>query len=307
MSQFTQFDALINALSELGRRVVTDWRTLIILRRATFALGQGERRWDQLPETRQDIHRLLNQLVRRSQLAPLPEAPYLYRVTLPYAQVLPVTEEEILLEVNPYAVISHASALTRHGLSLDVPNKLWVTTPLQPTNEMIPLDTVSEDWEGLELPIVRRPQFVQHVPIEWTVTKRSEGIFGVVTVRPHGIPYNITSIERTLLDGLIAPEKCGGVSNVLTSWRAAAESSRIDLQSMISLVERFGIKLLAQRAGYLLETLGYADPEIDLWAARAHRGGSSKLIAANEFSDRISERWKLSLNGPIHLIDGADS
>jgi hypothetical protein len=51
------------------------------------------------------------------------------------------------------------------------------------------------------------------------------------------------------------------------------------------------------RAGYVLEELcALSHPSFAEWQTHAARGGSRRLVAANEYAPTYSERWALSLN-----------
>ena len=51
-----------------------------------------------------------------------------YRFTAPFAQIYGTDDEDVLSEINPYAVISHYSALVFHGLTWDQPKLITATS-----------------------------------------------------------------------------------------------------------------------------------------------------------------------------------
>ena len=89
--------AIIEAVARESRRVISDWRALVLLRRATLALVPSERRWVQAPDTPEETHPLLRRMVARGELSPLVDAYHLYEVTVPYARGGHVGEDEILM------------------------------------------------------------------------------------------------------------------------------------------------------------------------------------------------------------------
>ena len=113
----TAAEALLTLLAEQDRRVVSPWRALILLRRATLALPASSRRWTALPATEADLAPLLRKMSARGQVKPLPHDEGLYHVTVPYAERVPFDEFEVLFEIHPYAVLSHLSALYFHNLT----------------------------------------------------------------------------------------------------------------------------------------------------------------------------------------------
>ena len=96
--------------------------------------------------------------------------------------------------------------------------------------------------------------------------------------QPRGYPVRITTPERTLLDGLLQPQLSGGFENVLRACVAARDT--LNLEALLHDVDRFGIGVLRQRVGYILEELGIHHPELYAWQAQAKRGGSSRLVAS---------------------------
>src|SRR3954451_25270674 len=144
--------AILEQLADEQRRVFASWRALIILRRATFSIPQQQRRWSRLPEQTLDIMPILRQMEARKEIARIPHIGQLYEVTVPYARTGSLDEYEILMELHPYCALSHASAMSFHGLTEDFEKRITVTAPLKPPPGLIPSGTAVEDWEGLSLP-----------------------------------------------------------------------------------------------------------------------------------------------------------
>ncbi len=297
----TESRAILSRLSHEQRRVLSDWRAFVLLRRATLSLSPVERRWSELPATIEDVRPLLRRMVRQGDLAPIRNAIQLYLVTVPYANSLPPHEYEVLEESNPYAAISHYSALVFHGLTLTFPKTLYATSPRHLLQDVLPVGTRTSDWEGHDSrPKMRFPADVLGRDVEWTRAVQTR-FFGDVEYEPYGYAVRIMSPERTLLDGLVSPQLCGGIATVLEAWGQAIRT--INLELLFHYVERFDMAVLRQRVGFVLESLGIHHPEIDAWQTQAQRGGSSVLVASEPYSSRFDERWSLSLNGPIELLD----
>lgn len=295
----TASSAILGALASTQRRVLADWRALVILRRATFATVKTDRRWSHLPRYPEDVTPYLRQMRRRGEIEPIPGLGRIYLVTVPYARFGPVSELEILFEVNPYAVLSHLSALVFHGLTNETPNSISAMSPARSSQDVIPLDTEPLDWEGVELPNVRMPTTLLKRPVSWTRV-RPERFFGFTTYQSAGFTMRVTTPERTLLDALQEPSLCGGVENVLRAWATSRDTLRLD--SVVQLVDRYDVAILRQRVGYILDELRLDHPELARWRAAAHRGGSSKLVGSAPFETVHSERWNLSLNGPVWVL-----
>jgi predicted transcriptional regulator of viral defense system len=277
---------------------------VVLLRRATFDLAPAERRWTQLPADPSDLSVLFRQMRQRGEIKPIRGLRHLYEVTVPYARTGFVEEEEILLEVHPYASLSHLSALVFHGLTDELPQGINAMIPADGTGDLLPLGTDARDWEGLPLVRGRTPERILGRPMAWHRVK-PERFFGWRVYQPRGYPVRVTTPERTLLDGLQAPELSGGIENVLRAWVLARDT--LDLETLIHYVDRFDVALLRQRAGFVLEELTLSHPRVDAWQGMARRGGSSKLAASAPYSPHYSERWNLSINAPIGALSGGRS
>lgn len=295
--------ALLKQLADERRRILSEWRALILLRRATFELGPSERRWSQLFQAPADLYPLLRQMRQRGELKSISGLSHIYEVTVPYARMGFIEEEEILMEAHPYAALSHLSAFAFHGLTGDLPKGITATVPTDGKGDLLPIGTEPRDWEGVPPVRGRMVERIFDRPITWRQVK-PERYFGLGVYQSHGYPVRVTTPERTLLDGLQAPELSGGMENVLRAWALARDT--LDPDVLVHYVDRFDIALLRQRAGFILEELDLPHARIIEWQDVARRGGSSKLLASAPYSPQYSERWNLSLNAPITVLhDGS--
>lgn len=295
----SQAQSIVMQLGEQNRVVLSPWRALILLRRATFALTESERRWNLLPTSQADISPILRQMRGRGDIAPIPEHPGLHRLTVPFARQMPVDEQELLFELFPYAVISHRSALIFHGLSLERPNGFTLTRPWGHQGDLLPPGTKTSDWDGIDLPNSSRTRTVLRQPVEWQ-TIQPDRFWGFAEYEPRGFPIRVTTLERTLIDGLMKPDLCGGIDAVLEAWLLSRDT--LDIEKLMAQVERYDVGILRQRAGFLLEQLGIAHPLLSEWKAGTQRGGSSKLVASAPFASTYDEHWNLSINAPLHSL-----
>lgn len=272
---------------------------MILLRRATFNLADTERRSNVLPNSPADIAPVLRQMRSRGDIEPLPQHHGLYRLSVPFARQLPVDEQELLFELCPYAVISHRSALIFHGLSVERPQGFTLTRPRGHRGDLIPLGTKTSDWDGLEMPNSSRTKSVLNQPVEWQ-TIQPDHFWGFAEYEPQGFPIRVTTPERTLIDGLMKPDLCGGIEIVLEAWSLARDT--MDIETLIAQVDRYDVGILRQQVGFILEQLGLTHPSLARWKARTQRGGSSKLVASAAFASTYDEDWNLSINAPLHSI-----
>lgn len=292
--------ALAEGLAAENRRVLSEWRAVVILRRATLALPPERRRWEYTPSSVYDVRPTLKRLVRKGDLEPISDLPHLYLVTLPYARSEAAEETEVLMELHPFATLSHHSAMAFHSMTDDLPKEIQATIPDHGSGGMLPPGTTPEDWEGLALARGRAATKVLGQPITWHRLSAVR-LFGAREYSPRGYPVRVTTPERTLLDGLLQPEWCGGFESVLKAWSGYRDL--IDLEEVVRYVELFDVAVLRQRAGFILEELGLSNPAVNKWPARAKRGGSSRLLGSAPFAPTFSERWKLSINAPTGALE----
>ncbi|ADO75975.1 uncharacterized protein STAUR_8220 [Stigmatella aurantiaca DW4/3-1] len=289
------------------RRVISDWRALLLLRRATQRIPADARRWESAPGRLEEIHAILKRLVQNGDLGPIKGLSRIYEAKSPFVQAGGVQEEEILMELHPYAALSHVTALVFHGMTEEFPKEIHALLPSGHTGGMLPPGTREGDWEGLWLGLSlvrgRMVDKIKETPIHWHALSRGTALIGTAEYRPNGYPVRVTTPERTLVDGLLHPEWCGGIGPVLDAWARTRDT--LDVNPLVELVEQFNVAILKQRVGFILEQLGMTHPLVDQWPAQAKRGGSSKLFGGAPFKPDFSERWKLSINVPIDVLQGA--
>lgn len=239
-------------------------------------------------------------MVNRGELRDLPGLPGMFEVTVPYATTGPLDEREVLLEANPFAVLSHFSALTFHGLTEQQPRALVATAARSPVVGLLPVGTTAEDRDALPTWADIRPDSVLRRPVRWA-TVTAERLFGAEEYDTFGAPLRVTDLERTLVDAVQQPGLCGGIGNVLRAWVLGAD--RIDLDHVVAMTERYDIAVLRQRVGFVLDRLDRSHPVVERWRAGAARGGSSRLVAAEPFAATFDERWNLSINAPTDAFE----
>lgn len=287
-------DTILSALSEDYRRVLSQWRTLLYMRRAAQFHEPGELRWQQIPRSTADSAPVIRRMQSTGTLESIPSAPGCYLVQGPFARQLPLRELEVLLELNPYTVVTHYSALEHHNLTLDQPK--IITAWSGGRASMIPLGSIEEEWEAIELPKAYWPSKVVSQRVNW-FRRKFELSFGVVQDFDGYIPIRITDRERTLIDSLQAPDYAGGIVNVLRAWRMGFDF--INLDRIVDYTERYNVGIIRNRVGFIAESLGLSHPRFDVWASESVRGGSSKLVSSAPFSSDYSKRWNISLNASI--------
>jgi predicted transcriptional regulator of viral defense system len=271
------------------RRVISTWRLLIECRRIATAEAAP------LPGEK-DVTKVLAELSAENHLRPVRGTDGdVCVIDVPYSEVVPVTEEHIIQEANPFGVFSHLTALVHHSLTDQLPKAIQVTDYRPPNKDRIPLGTAPEEWVDLPPPPVHRLRAVNDVPVKWFRTK-GQWDFGHEVGYNQGLPIYVTDHERTLLDVLRSPSEVGGAVTVFRAWRRA--KSLLNVDRLTGYVDRFGQPVLRQRVGYVLTELGLDHPRLTEWRRGLLRGGSLRLLASEPYASEYSAEWNLSLNAP---------
>ncbi|WP_406698220.1 hypothetical protein V5E97_05140 [Singulisphaera sp. Ch08] len=290
---------VLREFAEARRRVISDWRIHLTARRLAHTENKP------LPDEKKATD-IRQELVGRGDIASVEGVAGVYIVNVAYANLLEVSEEQIVQEANPWAVFGYLTAMTYHGLTDLVAKEIYPIASKNGGNtHRLPLGTMPDDWsEGTRLIAARRPERVGDVSVHWTQLTEEPG-FGVMIGYSSGIPIYVTDVERTLLDALRAPDKSGGIAKVLKAWRSAED---VDVGKLVSYADAYGNKVLRQRVGFLLEKLGKTHSRLEEWRHGLQRGGSVKLVASSPYSETFSAEWNLSLNVPpsiLAIIEGS--
>lgn len=283
---------VLRSLASDRRRVVSDWRLLILARRIAVAEGVP------LPGEKKAVE-IREELVSRGDLERVKWMQGLYIVTAAYANLLEVAQEQLVQEVNPWAVFGFLTAMVHHGLTDLSPGQVYAVRFTDGEHlRRIPPGTTPEDWAELSLPTAREPRKIGDIAVVWTAIQ-GQWDFGIEVGSSSGLPIYLTDVERTLLDSLRMPEKCGGIAEVLRAWRSAGG---MDVDRLVQYTDRFGIQNLRQRVGFMLESLGRSHPAVDGWRHALQRVGPVKLVASEPHGGGRSAEWNLSLNVPPSVL-----
>ncbi len=285
-------------LAPEGRRVLADWRAGVLIRRA---IRQGQQVSNALKRdsSTRSVRRLLERLSQAGEFEELEECPHLFLVKSPYALGEPIQEWEVLMEAHPLAAFSHDSALVFHRLTETFPQTFHLILPVI-NPDWLPIGTDDRDWDNEKPPKGRRPETIFGKTVYWHKVKETRG---VQEYRPFGYPVRVTTPARTLLDGLLEPSWCGGIENVFRAW--ASSKDTLDLPAVLDLVDTFDKSILRQRAGFVLEALGFTSPRIEAWQSKISTGGSSRLLASEAFDaipGNFSEKWRMAINVPTATL-----
>lgn len=211
---------------------------------------------------------------------------------------------EVACSVDPFAYVSHLSAMEYYGITDRFPKVLYLSTPpAQEWKEQAEarmdkdLKEFKEGYLAAKLPALRFQKVERVDGVRVELMRRSHrGAFKTIK----SPPIRVAMVGRTFLDMLREPDSCGGMLHVVDTYREYAGKY---FKLILDEVGKHGTLIEKARAGYLLEKVcGKVDPVIDGWASTVQRGGSRKLDPQAEYSPFFSERWALSVNVPS--LDG---
>ena len=180
--------------------------------------------------------------------------------------------------------MSHWSALHHHGLTQQVPCKVFVltTTDVSPPRKRgVKAGGGSEGYK------------VGGAAYEFIRVKPKQ-FFGMEQVWVGEARVKVTDPERTLLDGLSRPQYCGDFSEVLLAFETRLAS--LELEKIIGYVIRLDCAT-AKRLGWVLEHLGVDSIYLDRLLTVPVKG-YRKLDPTGPRRGPCDRRWMIQVNLP---------
>ena len=207
---------------------------------------------------------------------------------------------EIMCSLDPFAYVSHLSAMEYHGLTDRFPKILYMTRPAPGQWREQAQSRMSKDlgdrlqaYLDSGFPKLLQPKIARLGQTSIHFCERSQlGAFRLVA----GSSLRVATVGRVFLEMIREPDQCGGMQHVIDVYRREAKRY---LKLIVDEVSRHGSAIDKVRAGFLLsEVCGLNHEVFADWEKSAQRGGSRKLDPEGEYASEFSERWQLSLNVP---------
>lgn len=208
----------------------------------------------------------------------------LYALSSSVPGVTPAHEFEIAMALVAPAAISHWSALHYHGLTEQVPHRVFVLTTPEASIPRTRGEKAKEARKGYTVAGTIY-QFIQTKP---------ERFFGVEKVWIGEARVAITGPERTLLDGLMMPMYCGDFAEVLHAFEVRTKA--LDLDRIIE----YALKIdtaTAKRLGWVLDHQGIAHERLARLATLPIKGYRT-LDASGPRKGPYNHRWMVQENLP---------
>lgn len=167
--------------------------------------------------------------------------------------------------------ISHASALDMHRMTTQPQLVVYATAPKAPRGRTV---------FGTEFRFVRCPRERFFGFSEQWVDKQEKVM--------------VSDLERTILDGLMAPEYCGGISEVAKGL--GMRRSDIGVGKLVKYALRLGKSAVIGRLGHILDVLEIGT-ESDRAALRRRLGRAYVLLDPTLPAEgKFFAKWRLRLN-----------
>jgi predicted transcriptional regulator of viral defense system len=135
---------------------------------------------------------------------------------------------------------------------------------------------------------------LEFVPVQAPKTVRSlkEWGGGISEVAHAEGRVRVTTLERTMVDVLDQPDKCGGWEEI---WRSLEMVEFFDLDVVIAYASALGSSLTAARVGFFLEQHGEAlmVEERHLDKLQAHAPRQPRYLDSTRKSGKLVSRWNL--------------
>lgn len=211
---------------------------------------------------------------------------------------------DVCCAIDPFAYVSHLSAMSYHGLTDRIPSTLFNTRPNNKDWTKFAQQKMQRDLkEDLEMYIENLMPRLSRYKMD-RIGKIPVSSYSSIHLGAYknikGRSLRVSSIGRTFLDMVREPNLCGGMMHVVNVFK---EYGRKYKALIIDEVDQHGKEIEKARIGFLLEIFaGVTDETLNKWAMKVQRGGSRKLDPNNEFEPQYSERWCISLNIPDIMV-----
>lgn len=224
------------------------------------------------------VRQALHHLARAGWLVRLRKGLYVLSSSVP--GVSPAHEFEVAMALVHPAAISHLSAMHYHELTDQIPHRVFVTTT---TGHWVPRGGKNRGNGGGYRVGGTAYQFVQ---------VKAERFFGTKEVWIDESRVTVTDMERTLIDGLLMPQHCGGFAEVIHAFAGAHD--RVNLDRLIEYAVKLGVAT-AKRLGWVLEEAGTEWSRLAV-LERVEVTGYSKLDPTGPRRGPYNRSWMVQEN-----------
>lgn len=213
----------------------------------------------------------------------------LYVISTSFPGMTPVHEFEIAMALVQPSAISHWSALHFHGMTEQIPRKVYITTTQTvPISRAVRIRNKSQRSFSREINGILY-EFIKIKP---------ERFFGFKDFWVGEVKITITDPERTLIDGLISPKYFGGWAEIYSAFESYAPS--LDFDKIIDYSLRLDA-VIAKRLGWIMEKVGVEELILRRLEAVAIKG-YRVLDSSGPRKGTCNKRWMIQENLPGRMI-----
>ena len=207
----------------------------------------------------------------------------LYAICNSVSGMTPIHEFEIAMALINPAALSHWSALHYHGLTDQIPRTIFVLTT---ASGHIP--------RHRRFGSVKKEGYAVGDFTYQFISIKAERFFGLQKIWIGETSVLITDPERTLLDGLAAPQYFGDIAEILDAFRQKKDS--LDVEKIISYALLWDAAVI-KRLGWVLENLGIPQGRLQSLLDFPIKGYRT-LDASGPRKGPYNSRWMIQENLP---------
>jgi predicted transcriptional regulator of viral defense system len=216
---------------------------------------------------------ILHNLIKEGWIKNIRKGLYSFPATI---GIQPIHEFEIAMQLVKPAMISHYSAFYHHELTDQIPRDVFVST-----------------IKGVYIPKTDKQSELKLDGVRYRIIQIIEDrFFGSTTAWKGEVSFRVTDLERTLLDGLAAPQYCGGFAEVLYGFRE--KQNILNIERLINYALRLDIAV-SRRLGWILDKLGIENEKISC-LAQLNKTGYRRLDPTSKPVGKYDKKWFLQLN-----------
>ena len=213
----------------------------------------------------------------------------LYIISLSFPGMTPVHEFEIAMTLVQPSAISHWSALHFHGMTEQIPQRVYITT-----TQTVPISKAVKTRNKSQRSFSRE---INGILYEFIKIK-PERFFGIKDFWVGEVKVTITDPERTLIDGLISPKHFGGWAEIYSAFESRISS--LDLARMVDYSLRLDA-VITKRLGWIMEKVGVEDSILRRLEAVPIRG-YRVLDSTGPRKGTCNKRWMIQENLPGRMF-----